>query len=455
VITVLGGGPAGATVSRLLASWGHTVRLIAKPGLENSHGVSLPPSCRKLFEAIGLGDAFERAGYLPSTGNTVWWGGADARVENFAPGTHGWQVNLSSLSSWMLQRAIAAGVAVEHQIIVDVPTGFVLDCSGRAGIVARAKSVRRQGAATKTIALVGAWRRNDPWPVPDETHTVIESYDDGWVWSLAVSPSIRHIAAMVDPQRSGLIGGSKKGVYLAEIAKTREFKHLITGASMIGGPWGWDVSPYDSVEYANDDWMLVGDAGSFVDPLSSAGVKKAMASGWLAAIVAHTCLVSPSMKNAAVAFFNAREREIAAHLQRESRQFLSDAASGHPHAFWDERSDDGEADASDADEVRGAFDRLKSAQLFRMARGAVRVEDRPCIRGREIVLEPQLVPEGASNGLRYIRNVDIVALIEMAPAARQVPDLYEAYQNRLGATPLDDFLFALATAVARGWLVAE
>ena len=56
--------------------------------------------------------------------------------------------------------------------------------------------------------------------MPDDTHTLIESYDDGWMWSVPIGAGVRHIAAMVDPQRSELArGGSSKDVYLAEIAQ--------------------------------------------------------------------------------------------------------------------------------------------------------------------------------------------------------------------------------------------
>ena len=41
---------------------------------------------------------------------------------------------------------------------------------------------------------------------------------------------------------------------------------------------------YDATRFVDGDVLLVGDAGSFLDPLSSAGVKKALASGWLAAV---------------------------------------------------------------------------------------------------------------------------------------------------------------------------
>jgi flavin-dependent dehydrogenase len=455
-VIVLGGGPAGATVSLLLASWGHAVQLITKAGVDHRLAVSLPPSCDKLFAAIGVSDAVERAQFIRSNGNTVWWGGAEARVEAFASNARGWQLDVSRLADVILQRAIAAGVTVERGLVSDAPRGFALDCTGRAGVIARAKNQRRQDQGPRTIALVGEWRRTDGWPVPDDTHTLIESYDDGWVWSVPIGNGVRHVAAMVDPQRSGLArGGSKKDVYLAEIRKTREFSRLTADATLIEGPWGWDASQYDAIEYAGDDWMLVGDAGSFIDPLSSAGVKKALASGWLAAVVAHTCLTSPSMKTHALAFFTARERDVAQHLFRESKRFLSEAASGHHRAFWDERSDE-ETSPSDRAAVQGAFDRLKQADALNARIGeGVAIDARPMIRGHEIVLEAHLVPPDVPHGVRYVSGIDLVALAELAPGSRQVPDLYEAYEKRVGSASLHDFLQALATAVARGWLVAE
>lgn len=73
--------------------------------------------------------------------------------------------------------------------------------------------------------------------------------------------------------------------------------------------------------------LLVGDAGSFVDPLSSAGVKKALASGWLAAVAVHTALVRPAMRDAAFRFFAAREREMYASLRAMTERHLGDAAA--------------------------------------------------------------------------------------------------------------------------------
>jgi hypothetical protein len=58
-------------------------------------------------------------------------------------------------------------------------------------------------------------------------------------------------------------------------------------------------------------------------------------------------------------------------------------------------------------------------------------------------------------GVRFLHDVDLVTLVEIAPAHRQVPDLYEACVRQGGPIDLAAFLRALATAVARGWLEWE
>jgi len=441
----------------LLANWGHPVRLITRPPISRGLAVSLPPSCGKLFDAIGITGAIERTGFPRSTGNTVWWGSDDARVESFADGVLGWQVDVDALANVILTEAIEAGVVVEHAYATEQSDGFVLDCTGRTGVIARATRLRQFDEGPRTVALVGVWWREGGWPVPDDSHTLVESYEDGWIWSVPSAAGLRHIAAMVDPQRSDLArGGSSADVYRAEIAKTRAFSALTSDASMIEGPRGFDASQYRASAYAGERWLLVGDAGSFIDPLSSAGVKKALASAWLAAIAVHTALQRPAMRADAFEFFSAREHEIEQHLSRESRRFLAAAATAHTRPFWDERAEEGGDELAEVEDVRRALAELRSRESWRPRIGpGISIQPRPCIRGHEIVREPHVVSPESPRGVRYVRAIDMVALVELAPATRQVPDLYEIYAQRLGSAPLPDFLFALATAVARRWLVAE
>lgn len=76
------------------------------------------------------------------------------------------------------------------------------------------------------------------------------------------------------------------------------------------------------------------------------------------------------------------------------------------------------------------------------------------VDGNEIVLAPHLI-HGDELPQRYVNSVNIVTLLELAPRVSHVPDLYESYVKASQDVPLHDFLMALSTAVARGWLVSE
>jgi flavin-dependent dehydrogenase len=457
---VLGGGAAGAAAAKLLSEWGHSVRLITRPGANSRLAVSIPPSCRKLFEATGVDTVVDRAGLVRATGNTVWWGESEPRVEVFADGALGWQVGIQTLDDLLLSAAVAAGAEIDRRVITDADLRpadgcFVVDATGRSGLIARARGVRVHDEGPRTVALAASWRRPGGWPVPDDTHTLIESYESGWAWSVPTASNTRHMAVMVDPQRSGLVREAPaREVYLAEIAKTVAFKSLVATAECIEGPWGWDASTYRASQYSGDNWLLAGDAGSFIDPLSSAGVKKALASGWLAAIAVHTSLADSRMRAHALAFFSQREHEIERRYAHMSQSFLAEAAPTYPHAFWNDRSDlpDAPVDA-DSIAVRDAFERIRSAPALRLRRGDARIESRPSIRGRKIVLEPMIVTGDES--IRYVSGIDVVSLRDLGPQFAQVPDLFEAYCRAHGAVALPDFLLALATSVARRWLVSQ
>ena len=459
-VVVLGGGPAGCAASRLLSLWGHEVELVTREPSTSPLPESLPPSCGKLFDILGIREAIDAAGFARTTGNTVWWGNGDARVERFAGDQQGWQVTARALESILQDATRAANVRVRYRRVTheELPTdpSFILDCTGRTGMVARGRGWRQPEADRRTIALVASWQQEGEWPLPDQTHTLIESYADGWAWSVPSPNGHRFVTVMVDPRASELAKGeSARNVYLAEIAKTVRLAQLLEYASISGGPWGWDCSMYGSTRYADDHVLIVGDAGSFIDPLSSIGVKKALASGWLAAVATHTALIRPAMRSTALDFFAAREAEVYASFRSLTTRYLASAAVAHANPFWTDRA--GAVDYEGSDDqaaVAAAFEDIRSAESIVLQRAAeLRIEERPAVSGSEIVLESRIVTASEPAGVRYLSDVDILALIELAPSHQQVPDLFEAYNRRRAPVSLPDFLTALATAVARGFLV--
>lgn len=491
-VVVVGGGPAGCAVARSLALCGRDVVILAGPPTRRpSHGESLPPSCRKPLAALGLVEAVATAGFLPTRGNTAAWAGRALAAQPFGAGAVGFQVLRERLDAVLLKAARAAGA---HVILgaaarrVELPASerdegwgmvqwqgahrggrirarWILDCSGRAGVVARcASSDRDYGPAT--VALLGLWRRREEWPLEDESHTIVESYHDGWAWSVPVQSGLRYVAAMVDPRNTALSRWAGfEGMYSAELAKTARLRGLLADATLERRPWACAATAYRSRKHSGPGFLLVGDAGSFLDPLSSQGVKKALVSAWLAAVVVHTCLSRPSMLEAALALFEERERTAYARHDALTGRYYTEAAAWHGHPFWAARTEFASnapavsnAD-SDPEAVRdhpgfgAALKRVRRASSlhFRPAAGLRRVA-RPTVREQEIVLEEHLATAAAPGGIRFLWGVELPKLVEVAQEHDQVPVLYEAYGRVRPLARFPDFLGALSALLTLGML---
>jgi len=482
---VIGGGPAGSAIGRLLAGWGHSVLILTKL-IDETRGLaeSLPPSSRKPFASLGVLDAIDRAGFCRTTGNTVWWGSREGRVEHFGTpdGEPGFQVFRPELDRLLLESARDAGASVcvgatvrrvrldgEVALVEYESAGlparatcrFAIDCSGRAGLIAR-QGFRRYEPRYGMQAFIGVWNREGGWDLPDETHTVVETFEDGWEWSVPISRHTRHVVVMVDGTKTRLSRGpTLESTYRAELAKAKQLDALRSGA-VLQHTWACDASLYSSSVYGDSNFLLVGDAGSFIDPLSSFGVKKALASASVGAVTVHTCLRHRDREALALQFFSALERQMFTSNLRRSREYAREACRRHPHPFWASRADvDVEEWSEEPDEdaaarspdVQSAFRMLKeSPALALVFAGGARLEKRALIRGREIVLEDAVALPGVRVAVRFFAGVDLLTLAEMAAHFRQVPDLFEAYCRSQPAVPLPDFLLGLSLLVAKGIL---
>jgi flavin-dependent dehydrogenase len=478
-VVVIGGGPAGAAAARLLASWDYSVVVLARPS-RHSLAESLPPSCIKLFDTLGVRDAVDRAGFVRATGNTVHWAGATERVEFFPSGAPGYQVSRDAFDSLLRAGAAAAGALVVDDATVrtveraadgsatvtyDASDGahtlrarWTLDCSGRSGVVAR-HGWRRADHGARTTALIGMWERAGGWRdlVPDDSHTLVESYEGGWAWSVPCSATRRFFTVMVDPRVTPLPGAAQlASAYHAELARTERLRALRSDASLIAPAFARDASPYAAERYAEPGTLLVGDAASFVDPLSSYGVKKALASAWLAAVVVNSAISDPRIGDQALALFGARERAIYDHLQRQAAALSRDASVAYASDFWLGRSavDDEQPDAEvDVAALRrdprvvAAFEDIRERPSVHLRAAGLHIAQRAIVRGNRVAVEDHLVVSGLGESVRYLRSIDLVLLCRLAPQYDQVPDLFEAYNRSAPPTSLPDFLGALSALV--------
>ena len=490
-VVVIGGGPAGAAASRLLASWGWSTLLLDRAKTPHpALAESLPPSCRHVLDAVGLGAAVANAGFLETDGNLVVWGDGPVHAADFDGGRVGYQVDRHRFDQVLRAEAARAGVvvrcgvrarAVERasdprvepaEAIVTTVAGdgrraavrgrLVLDCSGRTGVVAHQHRLRCP-LGPRTIALVGVWERSDGWPTPLDRRTLVEDYADGWAWSVPVSSRRRYVTVMVDPHACRVTPPRLTARYLAEIAETHRTAATVHDARLVGAPWVLDASSYTARQFGRAHFVLVGDAATFIDPLSSFGVKKALASAYVAAVVANTMLREPARRAMALRFHATHETRMVEHYRRQTLAFFRVRTARVRDGFWRDRvesplapavggpDDDLAARFRRDPDVIAAFEALRRASGIRLRpTGRVPVTTGAAIVGCEVVAEPRFVLD-AETGLstRFVGGVDLVALSAMAGRHRQVPDLYAAYQRECGAVGLPDFLGALSVLLGK------
>jgi flavin-dependent dehydrogenase len=495
-VVVLGAGPAGCAAATLLARRSHRVALV-RPGSAPAErlGQSVPPSARRILDELGFLEAVERACFFANRGNSVWWAAQELRREVFADDQTGFHTDRAGLEAVLATACASAGVTVLEGTTArsaeETPDGWeihceaasalgsdrgafvlrapwVIDATGRRGLIARTEG-RKPDRDTTTLALIARWRRPGGWPADDAHDTLIESYEDGWAWSVPLDPEVRCFTAMVDQRHTDLSGADAGRMLEAELEKTSHVGATRTGAEPEGQAWACPASLYTSTRFGRSGLLLAGDAGSFIDPLSSFGVKKALSSGWLAGVVAHTALVAPTMADTAVEFFDRREAEVYRRYRAASVEFFGSAADAHGTPYWIERAEaarrflgSGPNQASDPDqlesevpeaEVRHAFDELRSRPALMAVRGStVRILERPAIRGERIALQPHVASSTLPEGVRYVRGVDLLHLLDVAPQYDQVPDGWAAYNGVAAPVTLPDYLTALATAFAAGLL---
>jgi hypothetical protein len=80
---------------------------------------------------------------------------------------------------------------------------------------------------------------------------------------------------------------------------------------------------------------------------------------------------------------------------------------------------------------------------------SLRFELKPEIRGHRIALERAVVSARQARPIRFVDNVDLTRLVEMAAHYRHVGDLFDGYCRAAAPVPLPNFLKALSVLVAR------
>ena len=333
-IAVIGGGPGGSTAATMLARKGHDVVLFEREHFPRDHiGESLLPASLPVLEVLGVSEAVERAGFLKKWGATMVWGRSPDPWSWYFRETnrrypHSYQVWRPEFDALLLDNSRRHGVQVcEGHRVTDVvfegeraaavrvegedgserlePADFVVDASGQAALIGRARQLRRWDPYFRNMAVYAYFagaKRLDP---PDETNILVESYPNGWFWTIPLHTGVASVGAVVDRDVAAerVRGGELAEFLMAELALAPKTASLLGQAQLVKGPISIRDWSYLSDSVVGDGFVLVGDAACFVDPLFSSGVHLALSAGVLGAAYVTTALKDAKLAAAAGPIF--------------------------------------------------------------------------------------------------------------------------------------------------------
>jgi flavin-dependent dehydrogenase len=309
-VIVAGGGPAGSASSACLARAGHRVTLFERDVFPRFHiGESLLASVNDALSAIGADDLVRQADFPRKWGATFML--ADGSVERYAdfgvaPGVkrpQTWQVPRATFDNLLLRHAAQSGVDVRerHRIVEvafddesvtatvqaeeggrqQVRARAIVDASGRGGLLSRKFNLRVDEPRLANVAVFSHYAgvlRQQGRRAGDIR--IVSRPDLGWFWLIPISEELMSVGVVLPRAAFKAIGMADHAALLDRaIAETPAVAKLMANAVR---EWPVRVErdfSFSSRAYAGDRWILVGDAGSFLDPVFSTGVAIALESG--------------------------------------------------------------------------------------------------------------------------------------------------------------------------------
>jgi flavin-dependent dehydrogenase len=310
-VVVIGGGPAGSTVSTLLAQQGVKVELFERERFPRFHiGESLIPETYWVLKRLNMLGKMQQSRFVKKY--SVQFVNAQGRES--APFyfwdnkphecSQTWQVVRSQFDQMLLDNAREHGVEAHEDVRVmdvifegdaavgvtlkdrEVRAKVVVDASGQNGLIANRLGLRVWDPILNKGAIwsyfEGAYRDSGR----DEGATMVLQTPDkqGWFWYIPQHDDIVSVG-VVAPFDYLFKGRSKdfEKIFNEEVERAPAVKKRIDGATRATGFFATKDYSYRTTRTAGDGWVLVGDAWGFLDPLYSSGVLLALKSGELAA----------------------------------------------------------------------------------------------------------------------------------------------------------------------------
>lgn len=317
---VIGGGPSGSTVATRLVQRGRRVLLLEKERFPRFHiGESLLPCSMPLFEQLGVMPALRGHGFLPKYAAEFVTADASLRrryafADGLIPGApSAFEVDRAEFDHVLLKNAAAHGVevreattvtrfAIDHEgaeVQVRDESGtetrlsaqMLIDATGQTSFMAGKLAMREMDLGLKNFAVFSHFEGAERKQGIEEGDITVVLVPGGWWWVIPLAGG-RTSVGQVGP--ASMLRGRKpdEAYFHEQIAATPYLAKRLATATRVAPVRTISDYSYVSKKLAGDRFVLVGDAGAFIDPVFSTGVYLGMVGAFRAAEAVDAALTS-------------------------------------------------------------------------------------------------------------------------------------------------------------------
>jgi flavin-dependent dehydrogenase len=332
-VLVIGGGPAGSAISALLAQKGWAVTVLEKDHHPRFHiGESLLPLSIPFFERLGVLPQIEAIGLRKYAAEFhSMYHGKSSRfhfreaLDSSFP--YAFEVKRAEFDHVLIRNAAGKGAEVREGwrvtgvelkddriqgvTAVDGQGGeqrwtprFVVDASGRDTFLASYFGIKSRNPKHNSAALYGHFRGAQRQCGQDEGNICIYWFDHGWFWMIPLKDDLMSVGAVCWPYYLKIRTVEVEQFFRDTLAQCPGVAARLADAELVSEVTATGNYAYQSSRMRGANYLLIGDAFAFIDPVFSSGVHLALNSAFEGADTVDGALRDPATAAARMARFD-------------------------------------------------------------------------------------------------------------------------------------------------------